>query len=356
MFAQNHIPIDHRIDCLSITKNTKISGRVASLIKDDNLDRDSYDEQLFAILDDLISVSRSFYEMYGGCTNDDLLCELYLTVTDDRNFVVEYQDTQTQTEYDWRRKVVINNILTEILTSDNKKYIKEMIMCLETSNIAHNRPIYYNMYRYLVEDHLLSQYEMDTNTQKFIMQRIIDTYVVHLTGFKFVHGYNVKDDITRLLKTLRDSFGGNIDNVFGEDLPINRNMLINKTDHVFDAVQLVPILTIIGCADTVRLLLKHDPQGRNPEYIKALIKIASRYINKNTCDVLINILKDIEDEIDRNKTINHVIIDIPQDELMDNDDEEIELNDPYFDVTLFCIAVRIYYDTDIELPVFCTIL
>lgn len=150
--------------------------------------------------------------------------------------------------------------------------------------------------------------------------------------------------------------------------------MINNTDNVFDVLETIAKITVLGCTGTLSVLLQGDTKN-NTKLIKNLINVAKRYENNESYDFLQNILETNKCTQFQITNINHgdiMIRDTPQlhdhyvqqpiqytnqnTETYDNQIVDTHKRD-YFDVYLLCVTIRLHCTSDdFPVPSFCTIM
>lgn len=180
------------------------------------------------------------------------------------------------------KNCVIDNIIINIINRYNTHgELMDKILDGINDNLS-----YYQFYWHFIYRINLSQYNLSNNAMKTIIQKIMDNSVLPRM---YESTYTIY--ATEILDELCAIYGDKIDNIFNNDLPIHKNMLINK-EPIFNVLTTVGKLTVIGCTEVLHEVLLEAQL--NEEYIGDLIKCAERYNNTECHKYLVNLLYNIK--------------------------------------------------------------
>lgn len=273
-----------------------------------------------------------------------------------------------------RRIYVLNSIISNILKKNDPMFITSMLDELD-NNIVNKFSLIYN---YIVFSHKLKSYHFKYSVMRDIVRRIIDSQTRELK-------YSNKKCLQLIESTMNElkfSLGTECDTLFNGDYPIPKSVLLNPEDNIFDAMDLITQLTIVGCTDSVEILLEETQKIKNLEFIENLAIVALRYDNKYCYYVLKQKIENIKinnsnqfnatlfntDQYNINKFNANQIFETPYTVgscthtfdapvNLSNDEtdapyvrvEEVMYNDNYrnhFDVNLLCVSYRVYYKSE----------
>jgi hypothetical protein len=265
------------------------------------------------------------------------------------------------------RKCIIGMIIrtiTDLLKEDFNSFNKDhtyvmnyiMLLIVSSASLDHNFDTknyldciemnvddpFYEAYYYLVTCNYLETFHFNNYNLKLILRRIVDAFAI-TNSVKKNDSSEFASKIDTLLKQIRVK---NIDVVFNNDYPKDTTKTANN---VFDTLETIDKVTVLGCTDTVFMLLQES--GYDDNLLKKLIAIAIRYGNTECYDYLLFENKytkiKISEEKKKNKKSNDVVIDIHKtkndknnknDKNKDDEDDEDEDEDAdfYLNLSLLC--------------------
>lgn len=191
---------------------------------------------------------------------------------------IEYNDIF----YDNKRIFVFDSIISRILKHHDDTFIANTFINLER-NVTHP---YSRIYKCIIQNHNLKSYDFRYDVMKNLLCRIIESQARELT-----QSNNFKT-ISDMMDKIKISLGADCDKLFNNDFPIPRWWLVNPNDNVFDAMDLITQLAIIGCTDSIKILLEEMKKTNDIEYIQIVANVALRYNNKQCYYALINLTQE----------------------------------------------------------------
>jgi len=245
-------------------------------------------------------------------------------------------------------KTIIIHILRLIIMDSHNKHtswVEKYLNCVEASV---DDP-FKDMYKYLIDCDVLLEFDsIASSTLKLILRNILDAFI---TSELESNDVNFVANIDGLLKNIRVN---NIDNIFNNDIPFDKSLLTDECEHIFDALETIAKVTVLGCTNTVAMILQRT--NYNEHLLRNLMTIARRYKN-NDCFEYLNylLLKEINNSADinhqsKNNNLEHKI-DVANNSASDDDEPEF-----YFDLFLLCVTLRIQCNNDEFFPKICAIL
>lgn len=240
-----------------------------------------------------------FDKLFEKCCGDD-------TSSDDKKLtytkIIEIAQRMIQMycdniEIDRKRLIVLNTILSEIFVTNSFSFISKTLDHLEAC--TENRYIF--IYSNVVIRHDLMIYHFTTEILKDLLQRIIESYTEKIK----IVGKEYENKITNIVFIIKENLGDEFNNLINED---NKN-------NTMDSYDLITQLTIIGCTNTVEILLDESKEIYDLNYICNLASIALRHKNYKCHCALNEIIKRIQVTKINDKVIvapiSEIIIDIP---------------------------------------------
>lgn len=321
-----------------------------------------------------------------------LFCELYksnsgfdkITTLGNKMINTKYDNTI----HDTKRIKIINIIITDILTINNDKIISDILYKLE-----HNVDKKFSqIYSLIVSEHDLKEYKLKYDITKNILRKIFDsqmdelisssdissetsTFITTATSTSPIISTNTSEftqNISETMDEIKFSLGADCDILFNDDYPIPKRALQSETDSIFDALDLITQLIIIGCVELVKILLLESEKSMDVEYIGNLAKVAMRYNNYQCHHMLNHIIEHINSitNNDTNTYNDHPVIittsisnimnninnmtnmtdmtnesDTPYVRMRDEDDDEATDNyHDYFEIDCLCMSLKICWN------------
>ena len=193
--------------------------------------------------------------------------------------VVDYNDIF----YDDRRVFILNIILANILKNSDSYYVINKFHILERDMTN----LYTRMYKYILRYHNLKSYALKYEVMKDLACRIIEHQSKELKATNVSPLKNISYTMDRLRINLRTD----CDKLFNNDYTISKSQIKNPNDNIFDAMDLITQLAIIGCAETIEVLLEETHKIRDLKYVHDLATVAQRYNNKYCYHVLTKLIQ-----------------------------------------------------------------
>lgn len=271
--------------------------------------------------------------------------------------------TVTQ-QHRFMMQCIIDKIFSGSACIETEKYL-DMV----ESHVGDNP--YDDFYQYITSS-TISRYVLDSTTLKIILRKIVEAYTIQNEIID-------ESKIDGLMSSLKIK---NIDDVFGGDLPFSRSILVDKTDNVFDVLEPIAKVTVLGCTGTMCALLDTEKRS-NIHLLNNLISVAKRYNNNETYDFLQTLLKRSKAPENSNHIVspppgvqvmgnpsathdpitNHSIrdeFDIFQERGYENEQEQVQDEEEhrydYFDLFLLCVTIRIHCIESESFPSLCTVM
>jgi len=169
-----------------------------------------------------------------------------------------------------RRIFILNHIVSRILKANDLAFMCKIFTDLESGIV--NR--YTCIYRH-IEPYQLTTHDMDCCVMRNIIYRIMENQASELTRLN----RTCLEHISKTMDSIKQSLGLRCDTLFNEDYPIPRSLLTDTNNSIFDAMDLLTQLTIIGCVDSVETLLNETKKINDLEYVLNLANVAMRYDN-----------------------------------------------------------------------------
>jgi hypothetical protein len=222
--------------------------------------------------------------------------------------IIELGKKMIHTNYDNilfnnRRIFVINNIISNILKTNDSVYVSDMFDELENGCI--NK--YTDFYSYILANHELKLYHLNIGVMKDVICRIIENQTRELNNAN----KKCSQCISSTLDEIKFSLGSDCDVLFDGDYPISKSILINSTDSIFDAMDFITQLTIIGCVESIEVLLKETSKISDLEYIRNLAIVSLRYKNDYCYFVLTGIIEKVKNnKLCVNSCVNQIFYDL----------------------------------------------
>lgn len=191
---------------------------------------------------------------------------------------------------------------------------------------------------------MINSSKLDGPTLKIVLRKIIES-------FTYNKGYMHRSDIEMTIENLLILLNiDDIDRIFAGDLPFSRSLLVDQSDRLFDVLETVAKLTVLGCTGSVSFALDHTKRS-NKHLIQNLINVAKRYHNNETHNMLQNILNPQQES---KSSLNSHTYQCPHCFSIQQSDVSHQLSRSseeqsyaYFDLFLLCITLRIHcIDTD----------
>ncbi|VBB17690.1 hypothetical protein YASMINEVIRUS_153 [Yasminevirus sp. GU-2018] len=176
--------------------------------------------------------------------------------------------------YSVKRLMTINIIITFILNHYKNDFeCGSNLLDKIGENISYEK--FYNL---VVERHNLMSYDLSSRHLKGLVSRIIESTV---TDDNVNSTLNTRrEKLERVMSKLCSKFGIQMDRVFNNDLPVDRRILVDQSDSIFDVLELPAKLTVLDCCSALQVVLCDNTHQRSIDLYRSLYAVARRY---NSC-------------------------------------------------------------------------
>ncbi len=254
----------------------------------------------------------------------------------------------SKTKYYQQHICIMNTIWTKILQNIINDNTMEYYLRTIESNLEDT---FDDFYFYLINFNDLNQYQFNSQTLKIILKMIVESY----TWSKICNDINKNNSISNeqkidnLLNILNIK---NIDDIFDGDLPFNKSILLNQNNNLFNVLEPIAKVCVLGCTHTLSLLLNESRKHNDQDLLKNLLNISVRYSSTQCCSYLNFLLKNVIVNKNDNQRNNANIIDNKNNKENNNDISKKN----YVDLSLVCVKFRIYCSSNNDILSSCNIL